>query len=65
MRKVLFAAAIAVATSVVPIQSASAFCVTAYYQVTGRCSPCNDVGAVLQNLHDKYGVPETGTQCLA
>ena len=69
MRKTLSAAALAVAVgaAVLPLSSASAVCVTVYQQVTGRCSPCNDVGAAYHNVDNRAGdaLPDHLFDCLA
>ncbi|HWL36714.1 MAG TPA: hypothetical protein VNQ77_11020 [Frankiaceae bacterium] len=67
MRRTLAVAALGLATAAValPVQSASAVCITPYYAVTGHCSPCTTVDNVTRYLHDKLGTPETVTNCVA
>jgi hypothetical protein len=66
MRKLVIAiAAVGAVAAFLPVQSASASCITAYYQLTGQCSPCNTVGNASRNLHDKYGTPNVTMNCVA
>lgn len=67
MRKKLAVGALAVATAtvVLPMQSASAVCIAPYQAVTGHCSPCTTVDGVARYLHDKLGTPEAITNCVA
>lgn len=67
MRRTLAVVALGVATATValPMQSASAVCITPYTWVTGHCSPCTTVDGVARYLHDKLGTPVAVTNCVA
>jgi hypothetical protein len=53
------------AASFLPVSSASAACVPAWWQtITGDCSPCQTVGPAVRYLHD-HGVPTDTVQCVA
>ena len=64
-RIVLAAAALGAAASLLPATPASAVCITAYYVVTGRCSPCDDANAVMIRVEDRTGVPTPRFVCVA
>jgi hypothetical protein len=65
-RKLAIAVAgLGIAASFVPLQQASASCVTAYYLVTGDCSPCDEIHYAVDNVLHELGLGDGGTQCLA
>ena len=65
MRKTTLAAlAIGFAAAVVPAAPASAFCVGWYYELTGDCSPCDEVDHAIDYATGKLGLGNW-TECLA
>lgn len=67
MRKKLALSALgaAVALTVAPAQQASAVCSEPYYQLTGKCSPCNHLGIVVRVVHHVAGEELVTVHCLA
>jgi hypothetical protein len=59
--------AVGIASAVLPVTNASAFCWDAYRQVTGQCSPCTSVGNAYNNVNNRVGggLPDLTANCLA
>ena len=65
MRKTTLAAlAIGFAAAVVPAAPASAVCINWYYELTGDCSPCDEVDYAIDYVTGKLGLNDW-TACLA
>lgn len=65
MRKTTLAAlALGFAAAIVPTSSASAVCIGWYYELTGDCSPCDEVDYAIDYVTGKLGLGNW-TECLA
>lgn len=60
----LAVAGLAAAASFAPLSTASAACLNTYYQVTGDCSPCDELGYVITPAFEAIG-QEHFLQCIA
>lgn len=65
MRKTTLAAlALGFAAAIVPTSSASAVCIGWYYELTGDCSPCDEIDYVIDRVTGTLGLADP-TECLA